>query len=369
MNNSVLMTCVLTLTTLAIGCKPTETAEFSYDDSSASGYFEGEVIASWDNDGRKMTLREDFSYVDPNNRRWSAPAGSVVDGASIPPAFWTFVGGPFEGHYRKASVVHDVGCHEMKATWEDVHRMFYDACVCGGVDEQTAKVLYYAVYHFGPRWEPVVETVVETHEDSQGHLIQERVQRRRMRCNNPEPPTNDEIQKVVDMVADDNPVPAELERTSREELRRRPRHKRNSKGDRRQYSDDFASGRYQDAGNQHGSKALTERRGREQSRQGYPQSDRDSRSQKRRGGQDRRNEASDLPEEEKQWVARQVQSHLVNRMSQPDPDTYDIERTQEGYRVTARYYERDRHGQPISYSKFELTARVSDAGEVLNVQR
>ena len=134
---------------LTIGCRPTVTP-----DSADFGRFEGDVVASWDADGRNMTLREKLTYVDSQNRRWTAPAGSVVNGASIPSPFWTFVGGPFEGQYRNASVVHDVGCVEMTETWEDVHRMFYDACRCGGVDETKAKTLYYAVYHFGPRWEP-----------------------------------------------------------------------------------------------------------------------------------------------------------------------------------------------------------------------
>ena len=30
--------------------------------------------------------------------------------------------------------------------------MFYEACRCGGVPELQAKVLYAAVYHFGPSW-------------------------------------------------------------------------------------------------------------------------------------------------------------------------------------------------------------------------
>ena len=31
--------------------------------------------------------------------------------------------------------------------------MFYNACLCGGVEPLKAKTLYAAVYHFGPRWE------------------------------------------------------------------------------------------------------------------------------------------------------------------------------------------------------------------------
>jgi endonuclease/exonuclease/phosphatase family metal-dependent hydrolase len=116
------------------------------------GRFDGRVLASWSNDGRSMTLEDDFHYIDSRNRRWSAPRGSVVDGASIPRPFWTIVGGPFEGQYRNASVVHDVHCDRREHPWRDVHRMFYEACRCGGAGKAKAKVMYYAIFHFGPRW-------------------------------------------------------------------------------------------------------------------------------------------------------------------------------------------------------------------------
>jgi len=118
----------------------------------AWGRFEGRVVARWDGDGRSMTLVEPFAYVDPAELRWPAPAGSVVNGASIPRPFWSLIGAPFSGPYREASVVHDVACVERDRSWQAVHRMFHDACRCGGVSAGQATLLYYAVYHFGPRW-------------------------------------------------------------------------------------------------------------------------------------------------------------------------------------------------------------------------
>lgn len=117
------------------------------------GHFVGEVVARWLIDGRRMELAADFAYVDPSGKRWAAPKGSVVDGASIPQVFWTAVGGPFEGTYRNASVVHDVACVVRDERWEDVHRMFYYAMRAGGVSEFRAAVMYGAVYRFGPRWQ------------------------------------------------------------------------------------------------------------------------------------------------------------------------------------------------------------------------
>lgn len=124
-------------------------------DTESFGRFEGEVVGVWSANGRDMTLREDFVYVDPQNKRWQAPTGSVVNGASIPRAFWSVIGGPFEGRYRNGSVIHDVACVEMAEPWEDVHKMFYEACRCGGVGEKKAKLIYWAVQNFGPRWKTV----------------------------------------------------------------------------------------------------------------------------------------------------------------------------------------------------------------------
>ena len=116
------------------------------------GEFIGDVISKWLDDGRLMELTEDFSYVDPGGRRWSAPKGSKVDGASIPRVLWTAIGGPFEGQYRKASVLHDVACALKKDPWEQVHRMFYDAMLCAGVGQTRALAMYGVVHKFGPRW-------------------------------------------------------------------------------------------------------------------------------------------------------------------------------------------------------------------------
>jgi hypothetical protein len=99
-----------------------------------------------------MTLLDDFGYVDAGNFAWKAPKEHSIDGASIPRVFWTFIGGPFEGKYRNASVVHDYECDVKQRPWRTVHRMFYNASRCGGVEETKAKVMYAAVYHYGPRW-------------------------------------------------------------------------------------------------------------------------------------------------------------------------------------------------------------------------
>jgi hypothetical protein len=105
-----------------------------------------------DPNGRDMVLLVNFVYIDPKGQLWGAPAGSKTDGASIPQAFWSIIGGPFEGKYREAAVIHDVACDQRSRSWKDVHYAFYTAMRCSGVDEMKAKIMYYAVYNFGPRW-------------------------------------------------------------------------------------------------------------------------------------------------------------------------------------------------------------------------
>jgi hypothetical protein len=125
------------------------------------GKYIGTVQTEWlDNDTRKMRLIAPFSYVDPNGVTWTAPAGWVIDGASIPVFAWSVIGGPFNGRYRDASVIHDVACDQKVQPWEMVHEAFYWAMMASGVEAWRAKVMYAAVYHFGPRWPRVVTVSV-----------------------------------------------------------------------------------------------------------------------------------------------------------------------------------------------------------------
>jgi hypothetical protein len=120
------------------------------------GRFSGEPLTVWisspGGEDRDMELREDFWYEDPAGVRWLAPSGSTINGASIPRALWTLVGSPYTGKYRRASIVHDVACGSKEQPHRAVHRMFYHACRADGLDDLTAKTMYWAVREFGPRW-------------------------------------------------------------------------------------------------------------------------------------------------------------------------------------------------------------------------
>ena len=116
------------------------------------GYYSGYPETRWDPNGRSMTLLNELRYTDPNGVEWVAPAGSKVDGASIPRTLWTFMGGPFEGKYRNASVLHDVCYEQQNRPWQDCDRMFYNAMRCSGVSAVEAGTMYYSLYKFGRHW-------------------------------------------------------------------------------------------------------------------------------------------------------------------------------------------------------------------------
>jgi hypothetical protein len=116
--------------------------------------FSEPVQAEWSEADRDMKLLRLYSFTDGNGRVWNAAAGEMIDGASIPKPFWSIVGGPYEGKYRNASVVHDVECRPPHTgTWRQAHRMFHEACLVGGVGKLQAALMYAAVFLFGPKWE------------------------------------------------------------------------------------------------------------------------------------------------------------------------------------------------------------------------
>src|SRR6202795_2336164 len=138
--------------TLLVGCasdKKPAWVRFAEKQPNKWGHYSGYVEARWENDGRSMTLLSELRYTDPQGNVWIAPTGSVVDGASIPRSLWSLMGGPFEGKYRNASVLHDVAYDQHKRPWQQVDRMFYDAMRCSGVGSVEAKTFYYALYRHG----------------------------------------------------------------------------------------------------------------------------------------------------------------------------------------------------------------------------
>ena len=124
------------------------------------GHYNGEPVTKWNPDGRTMTLLTELRYTDPHGEVWVAPVGSVVDGASMPRYLWSVMGGPFEGKYRNASVLHDVAYDQKNRPHEVCDRMFYHAMRCSGVSAVEAGTMYYALRKFGRHWKaPKAEPV------------------------------------------------------------------------------------------------------------------------------------------------------------------------------------------------------------------
>ena len=122
----------------------------------AAGSFKGQVKVVFVDpkgpDDRNVQLLEPFGYKDSKGVDWDVPAGYVSDGASIPWSLWTFIGGPYDGPYRDAAIIHDYYCTTKSRTWEDTHVMFLEASLRRGTTDSIAQTMYAGILYGGPRW-------------------------------------------------------------------------------------------------------------------------------------------------------------------------------------------------------------------------
>ena len=100
--------------------------------------------------------RQALRFTDKAKVVWEAKADLATDGASIPKVFQPMVGQPFEQAFIKAAIVHDHYCDRHVRPWRETHRMFYEALIDQGVEKGKAKLMYYAVYLGGPRWQELI---------------------------------------------------------------------------------------------------------------------------------------------------------------------------------------------------------------------
>jgi hypothetical protein len=159
---------LIIFTVFLIGCVGDKTPAWvrgALKQQNKWGHYSGYVEARWENDGRNMTLLSELRYTDPDGVVWIAPSGSVVDGASIPRSLWSLMGGPFEGKYRNASVLHDVSYDQHTKPWQECDRMFYNAMRCSGVSTVEAGTMYYALRKFGRHWKAPKAAPVKVGED------------------------------------------------------------------------------------------------------------------------------------------------------------------------------------------------------------
>jgi hypothetical protein len=152
-------------------------------------------VGKYDPGHTEFRLVEDYAYVAADGRKWVVPKGTVVNGASIPKAFWSVVGGPWSGEYRNATVLHDYMCETRNESSDFTHRLFYEALRANGVSLALAKIMYYAVREGGPKW------------DITTRLIEPRVIR--------DDVTEEEVKKIISEVALEDPTLDEIDRKTR----------------------------------------------------------------------------------------------------------------------------------------------------------
>ena len=117
--------------------------------------FEGRVVVEWLDDAFVPSMRavEDFGFRQAKGKFWKVARGQVFDGRGMPPLFCDLVGPPYEGRFRKASMVYESATQRMTEKWDEAQRMFFEAAVAEGVAPQDAKVMYLLLALQGSRWE------------------------------------------------------------------------------------------------------------------------------------------------------------------------------------------------------------------------
>ena len=123
----------------------------------------------------------ELKFVDSEKHPWIAPKGTLTDGASIPPVFVSVIGSPTSQEFVNAAAIHDAYCgigneklpQYHTETWQNVHRMFYDALRVGGTSPKKAKIMFAAVYLGGPRWHAQrrVDTAARHSETARGNHL------------------------------------------------------------------------------------------------------------------------------------------------------------------------------------------------------
>lgn len=92
--------------------------------------FYGDCILKVRLDGETFEVMQDFGFRMRSGFYVCARPGDIVDGASIPRFWWRVIGSPMTGQYRRASVIHDVGC---KYNREKLPRSTWDLALYEGM--------------------------------------------------------------------------------------------------------------------------------------------------------------------------------------------------------------------------------------------
>lgn len=146
-------------------------------DRASEGPFEPADITLKESGELKELVDNSLKFHDSNDVEWTAPKGTLTDGASVPRLFLPVTDGRWDRMFLKAAVLHDCYCQtDNKARcrgryrtkpWQQVHRMFYEACLAGGTPSLLAKIMFSGVWLGGPRWDEPDRNL----EDAPGELL------------------------------------------------------------------------------------------------------------------------------------------------------------------------------------------------------
>ena len=91
-----------------------------------------------------ITLAE-LSYTTKKDITHTVPIGFKTDGASIPKIFWSVVGSPFTGLYRRAALIHDYLYFSQTTKRNYADKIFLEAMKVLKVSWWKRRMMYAAV--------------------------------------------------------------------------------------------------------------------------------------------------------------------------------------------------------------------------------
>lgn len=94
----------------------------------------------------------EVSYTTNAGVLLTVPIGFITDGASIPKLFWSLIGSPFTGNYRRPSLIHDRLYIVQTTSRGYADRVFLEGMKSEGVSWWKRRTMYYAVRLGG--WRP-----------------------------------------------------------------------------------------------------------------------------------------------------------------------------------------------------------------------
>jgi len=102
--------------------------------------FSSETIKTEHLANGKLKLLQAFSYG-----KYTVKKGYIFDGASIPRAFWRFIGHPFSYKYIRSALIHDILCESEIIPREDTDKLFREMLAKDRIEKWKISLMFRAV--------------------------------------------------------------------------------------------------------------------------------------------------------------------------------------------------------------------------------